>query len=413
MITSSNIKKYFSFEYICLFLIGLELLGHFHFVVFLLALVMLQRKKIETPTGLSLVAILLFSILTPLFYHESMWSAVLPLAWICIFLIGYSCCKDNRSAFVILLCVAIGYGIQGLLTAYYGADSIVAIDEDSRWVKSFWGDSERSISAQNVTMYLFSGLLVYIIQNQNIKRIWKILAISFELGFFYNTMVTAMRSSLIMPPIIIFISLLAYMRNSKAIGRIIFIAILLIVACIVLYQVDFLGFKSMYEGSYLLSRLDSKVDGGIAHNSRFELQSRFFDVWMLAPFGGLHQKTHFYFHNAWLDFYGNVGIVPSIVLIAITLNMIFKYFFLFKRVDNAELSYLTGTMLAFFLPFYMDPMYDAAPCYFSLFLMFYGMITKRYWQVKIYGINKENINESDDEYTIHRVPSDIPVNKVN
>lgn len=99
-----------------------------------------------------------------------MWSNLQVPSWLAAFLVGFTLCKDKRSFFDVLLIIALGYAVEGLLTVTLseGMNAMIAWDNDvasvDRKVDSFLGNGiTRSFSALNVSYYLYSGLLVYIL----------------------------------------------------------------------------------------------------------------------------------------------------------------------------------------------------------------------------------------------------------
>ena len=372
-------KEYFKIEYILLFLISFEVFNLHHDWLLALGLFLLLKSFSKFAYGIkkySFWLLLSWGLLYFLFLKEIAWSRIQIFSILSAFLIGYYLVKDEYSFFKLFFVFAIGYALEGVLTAYFSGGFIIAENGSDRVLQSIWGNN-RSVSAQNVTMYLFSGVFVYLLQKKEISLFWKIVIIFFEVFFVvFNVMRTAMRSSLIMPPIIIVVSYLVYIKKNKRAKSLIWVAAAILII-IVLFNDNFLGLKTIFEDSYVYSRFDNQDDGGIIHNARFELQRSFFKTWYLYPFGGMHKALGYYFHNTWLDMYAFGGIFSAILFFIITIRLLRMFFFVVRRVSSQEQSLITGILLAFLLPFYMDPMFWAAPCYFAAFIMYFGALNKR------------------------------------
>lgn len=371
-----QLKWCFKIEYILLFLVSVEFLYKHHFLIFGLFLLLLCKGMIIKQ---AFNVDFLWAFIWGVFYFifgDRTYSILHVPALMCSFLIGYCMLMEKIDVFRILLVIGVGYGLEGLMTLYFAGGYVsFAIDESSRTIQSIWG-SQVGLTAQNAILYLFSGIIVYIIANRNIKLIWKIIAILFELGFVYDSMRIASRSPLLFCPIIIISSLIAYNGRKMRIRTILSFFIIVLVLFI-LYNINFLGIKANLENSFLFYRITEQADGGAVNNSRFGLQSRFFDVWTLDMFGGLHNKLGYYFHNTWLDMYAFSGIFGFITFIILTIRFVVDFIYVYRRTDSEERSVWTGVFTAFMLPMYFEPHYWGAPAYFAFFFVFYGMLSKR------------------------------------
>lgn len=371
-----DIRDYLKIEYLLLFLFSFEILDKHHFIIFALFAFLFVKGRIKIVSNSQFALLIAWGISYWIFGHSHLWSEIqVPSLW-CVFLIGYSMVNTREDFPIILIIVALGFALEGLLTVYNAEGTQFAVDEDSRFVDSLWGSAKRAISAQNVTMYLFSGCLVYILQKKEIPVLVKVLAVIFELGFLYNSIMIAMRSSLLFNPLIIAISFIAF-NGIKFKGKHLFFLLIILSLFVVLYAINFYGIRSFFEDSFLFTRLTEEADGGIAHNSRYNLQGRFWDVYDQDYFGGLHDKIDFYFHNIWLDMYSFSGIISAVLFMFLTISFIKTFINVYKKAEREERSLLAGVFAAFMLPFYMDPMLWAAPCYFAIFIMFYGMLVRK------------------------------------
>lgn len=371
-----QIKCFFKLEYLLLFLVAFEPFDRHHFVVFLLFLYLYVKRRIDNRLfNYDFLLVFLWCLFYQIFGKQT-YSVIHMPALICAYIIGYSMVNDRISIFRSLLVIAVGYGIEGILTVYYSGGMVALIgDEMSRSIPSLW-EGMRGLTSQDALLYIFSGLIVYILTNKNIDWRWKVLSVLFELGVVYDSLRTASRSPIVYSVIIIIASLIAY--NSQRIkGRSLVWLLLIGAALGIMYANDIFGIRSTVEDSLLFMRFSENVDGGASNNSRFDLQSKFWNVWTLDMWGGLHSRVGFYFHNCWLDMYAFSGIITFVAFTLLTIRFVVNMLFVYKRSDYEERSILAGVFVAFMLPMFFEPLYWAAPAYFAFFIIFYGMLAKR------------------------------------
>lgn len=371
-----QIKGLFKIEYFLLFLIAFELFDKHHLFIFVLFLYLLKEGMIHhVPLKLDFLCVLFWCISYYIFGTTTFSILHVP-ALLCAFFIGYCLTVDKTSVFYLLLIIGVGYGLQGLLTVYFSSDlTIYAEDEMSRSIMSLWG-RPRGVTSMIVTFFIFSGIFVYILMNKTVKLGWKVLSLFFELGFFLVSLRIAARSPLVFCPIILMISLVAY--NSRKVNvKSLLLGLLIALFIFIFYEVNIFSIKTIYENSYLSIRISEQYDGGLLDNGRFDLQSRFINVMSMDIYGGLHKKIGYYFHNVWLDMYAFSGLLGFLSFIVLTIRLFINFIIVFRRSDNEERSVWAGVFAAFVLPMYFEPLYWAAPAYFTFLFIFYGMLSKR------------------------------------
>lgn len=380
-------KRYGKFEYLLLFLMSIELFGMHHFVLLFLFLCLCFKERIGSQFYVfDFGILLLWGGMYWLFIDGShLWSNLQVPSWLAAFLVGSTLCKDKRSFFDVLLIIAIGYAVEGLLTVTLseGMNAMIAWDNDvasvDRKVDSFWGNGiTRSFSALNVSYYLYSGLLVYILFRKE-EPFWnKSLALIFGFSFILISLRIAMRSSLLFNPLIFAISYFGLLSKKTGRGGRTSAFFLICLIFVLLY---FSGLFEKLTDSYLFYRIDTQEDGGFAHNSRFALQASFWTVWDQYPWGDLHDHVGHYFHNTWMDIYAFSGIISAALFLILTIRFLFNAFYIFKRTDGFERSLILGILAAFYLPFYMDPMFQAAPAFMAFYVLVFGMLSKRRYMI--------------------------------
>ncbi len=96
-------------------------------------------------------------------------------------------------------------------------------------------------------------------------------------------------------------------------------------------------------------------------------------VWLEHPFGS--PKNSFR-HNLWIDVYGEVGIIPFVLIVGLTIYYI-KRFFVFRRIsnergENTTYCVMQCLFIAVMLNCAVEPVIVANPYFFLIVLMFVG-----------------------------------------
>lgn len=103
------------------------------------------------------------------------------------------------------------------------------------------------------------------------------------------------------------------------------------------------------------------------------------NLWNLAinnlikyPFGWLDTGVA-YSHNLWLDIARVSGIMPFTIFLVISIRTYIKLFRLLITKEKTVVSLLIGLHLCFFLTSFVEPIIEAIPLYFYLYMMLWGM----------------------------------------
>ena len=97
------------------------------------------------------------------------------------------------------------------------------------------------------------------------------------------------------------------------------------------------------------------------------------------PFGwNLDAPEYGYAHNLWLDIARVSGIFPFIFFVVATVISYRKFFRLLKLKDQAIVPLLLGLNVCFLLSAMVEPVIEAVPLYFYLYLMLWGMQNQVY-----------------------------------
>lgn len=103
------------------------------------------------------------------------------------------------------------------------------------------------------------------------------------------------------------------------------------------------------------------------------------DLWSLAlnnlfkyPFGWLDTGGA-YSHNLWLDIARVSGIIPFTIFLVVSISIYRKLFKLLMVKEEDIVSLFIGLHICFFLTSFVEPVIEAIPLYFYLYMMLWGM----------------------------------------
>ena len=123
------------------------------------------------------------------------------------------------------------------------------------------------------------------------------------------------------------------------------------------------------------------------------------DLWNLAlnnllryPFGWLDTGVA-YSHNLWLDIARVSGIIPFIIFLIVSVKIYTEFFKLLKKKEETVVPLFLGLHICFFLTAFVEPLIEALPLYFYLYMMLWGMQSR--FLIKIRLSHNLDINRND------------------
>lgn len=104
----------------------------------------------------------------------------------------------------------------------------------------------------------------------------------------------------------------------------------------------------------------------------------------LYPFGWYENTFtyHEYVHNLWLDIARVVGIFPFIIIVALTIMSFVKTYKLIHIRQSGLITLILSLQICFFASSFVEPVIDALPQYFYLYIMLWGIQDKLYYKIK-------------------------------
>lgn len=114
------------------------------------------------------------------------------------------------------------------------------------------------------------------------------------------------------------------------------------------------------------------------------------DLWYLAlnnifkyPFGWLNIEGASYSHNLWFDIARVSGILPFTIFLIISIRTYRKLFNLLMVKKENVVSLFLGLHICFFLTLFVEPVLEAIPLYFYLYMMLWGMQNRLLIQLRL------------------------------
>lgn len=112
----------------------------------------------------------------------------------------------------------------------------------------------------------------------------------------------------------------------------------------------------------------------------------------IYPFGWAHAKIQYsYAHNLWLDVARAGGILSFIPLVIATVFSYKTFFKLLRFRDRKFMPLLLGLNVCFFLSSFVEPVIEAIPLYFYLYLMLWGMQSQLLLKFRLYDYSRMEI----------------------
>ncbi len=388
---SSKIKSYFRIEYLLLFLCSIQFLSYFNPIIYLLFLYLIFKNKIDLSAcrTVHFLTIVLFAVLYFLFIVEN---AVITdyITWIVSYIIGFSLVKDKKSMLIVLLIMGLGNGFYSTLISidnyiHYG------LNVGARVLSAVWWDGEVSATAHSCMFLIFSGLLYPMLFIYKSSFSFKILMVLFCISLCLSAIMSASRSELLYPPVIVVLTAIFYgikTSSVKHFNYLIFITVILVI----LYTFDIFHIRTFFENQFIFVRFTEKYDGGIVENARVSSWPLFFNNFGKYLFGGLNTiNPLLYMHNMFLDTFAFTGIFPFMLLIIIVFQSCKSLYKISKIGDAFEADLFFGVMIAFLLIFNTEPILQASSWFFSFYLIVFGMLDKRLVLLKRNKMNRATL----------------------
>ncbi len=281
--------------------------------------------------------------------------------------------KDAFIKFIIIL--SLGMFLHGVLNwfAYFNSD-LYSGYAYQRIAVDIWRNEVVSVTVTGMFYTLATGFSIGVLfsKTQSYYKIIAaiVLAVSIAISAFF-----ANRTLFAIILIIVGVKLLSIAFSNKvSLNRklmISFVIFAFVVVLVFLFAFNVGGFSDWFFSLKLIQRYDEAAGRLDAWISIFKDGS-----WIKYPFGNPNNPSR---HNLWLDVYGEVGVIPFVIIVCLTLYFL-RRFLVFRREmlprnnpnDEVVLNIVQCLLLAVILNSAVEPVIVANPYFFLIILLIMG-----------------------------------------
>lgn len=255
---------------------------------------------------------------------------------------------------------------------------------------SIWG-AKADNSALSATLYgLIASLglvgLPFFFIKTGTKPIVKCIFLTLGICSIMTVLQLVNRTGLVVVALTFIVLILYYYRNKFyhiiAICTALVIIFLLLIKLQIINQEVFQAYIDRNDGVSSVSTAGGRTELWITG-----LQNIF-----IYPLGWAHEKIqHSYAHNLWLDVARVGGILSFIPLVIATVFSYKTFFKLLRFKDRKFIPLLLGLNVCFFLSSFVEPVIEAIPLYFYLYLMLWGMQSQLLFKFRSYDYSRMEI----------------------
>lgn len=285
----------------------------------------------------------------------------------------YNLCKgDYKYITKCITAIAIGFFAHAMLNLSFN------IGSSDRNIMDFWTKSSLAATLQATLVTMILSMFFYTIFCM--KSIWKkIFLISCMLLSLLYLSLIATRTPIVIWSVVTIVAVIFYMiLNNKLKKHLKILVIIgaLIITMIYMYNNNTFGLKVIVEESNLFARLNES-ETLKSDESRLETQVLAIDSILKNPLGTKDYIGDLkYAHNMWLDLAKEVGIIPFILLIIYTINIIASVLKIIRN-NNINKDYkilISSIYIGMLINFLVEPILQGIPFYFLMFVIINGLI---------------------------------------
>ena len=349
----------------------------------LCGVMVLQEKYIRIDVGICLLTVAMFSYYLIVNGKEGLFYSILYIPLIIYILTNYLVNSvqiydnKNKLLFVLLFVLVAGFAIHGILNSYMWYAGYV-VPGTRRW-QDFWS-REIVPGTQHIAYFLpaFSCFVPAVLYAK--KRKWlSILIVILTMFFSYTSLATKSRMSILIFAIVICLQMLLFVILEREIVKKMMRSRWLWIAGIVLLASVLLSGFILKDSTVVVAFLENmSKGGGILNNVRFVAQRMALKQLFLYPMGGylmdFGEISHA--HNTWLDIANAAGLIPFFSFVAYTGYTVYEQICLLlkKNVPTETKLIITGTYVAFFLYFSVEPVMEASVHLMTPWIFLNGLV---------------------------------------
>ena len=370
------------------FLGAIDFLNGSYYWFFLSIVVLLLFDRVTIPTNLSSALLLLFAVEIIAFENRSGFSftsIIKPFFFLVCYVLGYNffgLLSNNKghenAVFLRWIVLVLSVGCFG----HYLLNWATNLNSTSRNTVDFWTGKMITATGQMALACLPLAVAITFMLSNNKLR-YKITACVILLGVFGYNMILAGRTLFGITGIVF---LAAYVLNgltnhSRHKVQLLFWPLIVLLALILLYYIDFLSIRSLIEESNLYKRFVGRdVIAGVLSDGRLVYKEQYLMLMLKYPFGGnkIHTIVGGYAHDLYLDTYDEIGILGLITIVAfvsISIRNMIK-FILDKTIAFDLKQLVFCTYIVSNLEFWIEPILKGMPWLLAMYCMIDGAVAR-------------------------------------
>lgn len=282
----------------------------------------------------------------------------------------------ERKAYFLLIAIAFGSFSHFILNYIYNFGQNLG-----RNTNDIWTGEVMAATGQAALGCIMVGVSVAMILYPR-KKYVRLLGTVVMLSMLAYNLILAGRTLLVIVGIVFAIGLLfvlVHVSNMKKRTCVFLKVFLVVVVCIVLYQLNICGIQDVIMKSNLYLRFFGKNQLELAETGRTVARVYYLKHFLEYPFGGIHMREQFgYFHDLLFDAYDEYGLLSFLLLIVILLSGLREvyHFCVCKQRDVLIRLIFCCTYVSIMIEFCVEPIFAGMQWLFVCYCLINGCIAR-------------------------------------
>lgn len=297
---------------------------------------------------------------------------------------------EKQLSFIVLLLTA-GMTCHAVVNFIYELIRFDGINSGGIHYDFFSFGAQTSTTGAATYLTLFAGVIFYVIMESDSAKKWIAGMLLAIIAFSYNIILGG-RTFFALAGISFILSMIVFVCGQKdnakkmqAIGKVIFVLIVLIVAAIIACTRYHDIITEMFESTYLFHRISyanlsqsQDLFSFFVSSDRWNIQNQYLSLMFDYPWGGrkILNRVGFYAHELWLDIFDSAGIIPYILIWIVTVQITFCNFkyILSRKVPIKNRVLLMGITTSVTLQLFFEPVLTGCRGLLFSYLLICGMV---------------------------------------
>lgn len=295
-------------------------------------------------------------------------------------------CAEDQLRFLTLLLV-VGMTGHAIVNFIYELIRFGGINSGGIHYDFFSLGAETSATGAATYLTLFAGVVFYLIIACDSALKWILGVVCIAIAFAYDmilggrTFFALIGASFVLSMLIFICGQKDPIKQIKAIGKIIFVVLILIIVAMVVYNRYGDTIAKMFQSTYLFHRISyanqsqsQDLFSFFKSSDRGNVRNQYISLMFDYPWGGrkILEKIGLYAHELWLDIFDSAGIIPFIFMWIATLQITFGNirYILNKEIPIRNRVLIVGITASVTIQFFFEPVLTGCRVLlFSYFLL--------------------------------------------